>query len=82
MNVTGTVVKVAIHKAGSSPIYSEGVIGLELTDEAAGPFFLLSAEEYPVRICIEELEMVLSWAKNMLSQEEKNMLNQEGGEDK
>lgn len=40
--LVGTVVKVNIHREKDNPVFGESVVGVELTDEGAGEFILLT----------------------------------------
>lgn len=41
--MTQTITKISVHEEGASPIFSETAITVELDDEAAGAFLVLSA---------------------------------------
>lgn len=57
MTHTTTIMKIAIHPTSSSPVFGEGVIYVELEDEAAGPFIVLSQnlneQDYGGKVAID-----------------------------
>lgn len=61
-----TVMKIAIHPEGKSPIYAEGVLYLELVDEGAGAFLELSQDENKVAIDPEEFDVIAAAAKQLM----------------
>lgn len=53
-----TICKMAVHHADINPSFGEGVIYVEVDDEAAGPFVMLSqpsitAPEHAGKVCID-----------------------------
>lgn len=61
-----TVMKVAIHQPGINPVYGDGVIYIEVVDEAGGAFIELSQGENRVQIDPTELDLVVAKAKELL----------------
>ena len=64
--VKTTIMKVAIHRKGKSPVYGDGVLYLELVDEGAGAFLELSQDENKVAIDPEEFDVIAAAAKQLM----------------
>lgn len=67
-----TPVAVAVHRRGESPIFGEATIRVEVDDEAAGPFIVLTSndpanDQGGIRIDSEELDVIVRAAKWLLS---------------
>jgi len=68
MNYRVTPVAVAIHPADKNFAYAEDSLELRLTDESGGAFFLLSQEgREPIRLELEELELLVVEARRLFS---------------
>jgi hypothetical protein len=68
MNFRVTPIAVAIHPADKNFAYAEDLLELRLTDEACGSFFLLSqAGREPIRLELEELELLVVEARRLFS---------------
>ena len=64
-----TTTAVTIHREGENFCFSEGATTLQMVDEAGGAFFLLSQEgREPLRMELEELELLVEEAKKLLAQ--------------
>lgn len=53
-----TITQIAIHAPGSSPVFGEGTLFVEVADDAAGPFVAISQNgsgdpEYAGKICLD-----------------------------
>lgn len=74
MKYQATITRIALHPEGVNPVYGEGVTHLELADEAAGAFYLVSQindqGESQVRLDLEELAALHSLARSMSQQVE------------
>jgi hypothetical protein len=71
-----TITRIAVHHESDSPIFGETVVNVELQDEAAGPFLLLSNPcpphtEYAGKVAIDFAEWphVIAAAKTLMEQE-------------
>ena len=68
MNYRITPVAVSIHPADKNFAFAEDSLELRITDEAGGAFFLLSQEgREPIRLELEELELLVVEARRLFS---------------
>lgn len=74
MTLMMTTTAISVHRKGDSPVFGESVTVVALDDEAAGPYITL--EQYPdtvkeakIKLEIDELEMILKAAKQLMDQE-------------
>lgn len=69
-----TIIGIAVHPPGDSPVYGEAATHVLLDDEAAGPFILLrqahdGIKPGEVRLDPEELDAVYDAAKRLIKGE-------------
>jgi len=58
MTYLTTITEVAIHPHNVNPIYGDGVLHVNLADEAGGVFITLTQEGQMIRIDAEELPLI------------------------
>lgn len=67
-----TITKMAIHPTSSNPIFGEETIHIEVTDEAGGPFFVISQcndiNDGQIRLDFEELDEIIRVANILKNQ--------------
>lgn len=64
-----TTTAVTIHREGDNFCFGEDATTLQMVDECAGAFFLLSQEgREPLRMDLQELELLAVKAKELLTQ--------------
>ena len=66
MKLLTTPLQVAVHYDHINPIFGEGATQVALDDEAAGPFITISQDDKTLKFDIEELEVCLKVAKDLL----------------
>ena len=66
MKILTTPISVSVHYDSQNACFGEGVTLVALEDEAAGPFIMLTQEDKTLKFDIEELEVVLRVAKDLL----------------
>ena len=71
-DILTTTVAVAVHRRSESPIFGEGTLRVELDDDAAGPYVVLTCvnngeENRPgLRMDMDELDAVTVAARGMM----------------
>ena len=69
-------IKYSVFPDNSNPIFGEGTTHVEIDDEAAGGFIVLTQfpdeGEQKIRLDIAELEKIIEIAKNMMAEYEKH----------
>lgn len=70
MNITPLMV--ALHTDEQNPIFGEQTIHIEIVDEAAGPFLKISQDNEFIHLTLEELDLVNSQAKKIISTYKRN----------
>ena len=70
--------EMVIYPIGKNPIYDEGTITITITDEAAGPFLIISQrsetlEPNEIRIELDELDLIHDRAHTMINMYENAM---------
>ena len=64
-----TTTAITIHTEGQNFCFDEDLTTLQMVDEGAGPFFLLSQEERePLRMDLQEMELLVEQARKLLAQ--------------
>lgn len=70
MDYKTTVLKVSVTYRDSNPVFGEGTTHIELDDEGAGAFILLSqtsSTDGKLKLDMEELELIVDTAKKMIA---------------
>jgi len=62
-----TPIAVSVHRKSESPIFGEGVTNIRIDDEGGGMFLVISQEDKEIRCDIEELELILSAARELIA---------------
>lgn len=64
-----TTTAVTIHREGQNFCFGDDVTTLRMVDEEGGAFFLLSQnDKEPLRMDLQELEVLVEEARNLLAQ--------------
>ena len=66
MKLLTTPLQVAVHYDHINPVFGEETTHVALDDEAAGPFITISQDDKTLKFDIEELEVCLRVAKDLL----------------
>ena len=68
-----TPITVSVHSVTENPIFGEGVTKISLEDDAAGPYIVLTQNDYEheeltgkIRLDDDEIEVVMKAAKDLL----------------
>lgn len=82
LNYEITPLKYAVGMKGENPVFGEGVTRVEVDDEAAGPFIVLSqcSDEYgeqKIRVNLDELKVVLGVAVRLINRYPKELRDYE-----
>ena len=64
-----TVVAIAVHREGESPIHGEGVTTIRLDDEGGGSFLVLTQGTDELRLDPDEIRVVLEAAERLAGTE-------------
>lgn len=71
-----TTLKVSLHADDENAVFGEHNVFLEIQDDAAGGFLVLSSQDTEeskgVKLTMEELEMLTQYAKGMLKEYQEN----------
>lgn len=67
-NIYATAIKKSIHEKGENPVHSEEAIHLEVTNDGAGPFMLLSQGQCQIEITLEQMEVIIVETRTMLDE--------------
>lgn len=62
------ITRVNVGPETEHPVFGEGVISMDLEDEAGGVFFLIKQDENTIRISSDELQLLANAARRMLRQ--------------
>lgn len=76
-----TITKISVHAPGTSPVFGEGTLFVEIADDAAGPFIVISQNghgdpEYTGKLC---LDVDTDWPA--LAQAVKTLMAQPGAQE-
>lgn len=63
-----TILKVAIHRDDSNPVFGEDNLYLEIDDESGGPFIVISSNLEKVAINPDEIDLLFETAKELILQ--------------
>ena len=62
-----TVIAISLHPKGVNPIFGEGVIHMNIDDDAAGGFLVLNQDSATdIKVTAEELQILADEGKKML----------------